>query len=179
MAIAMVAMLAFGGTYAYFTSSTAAATSDAVKTATIMLQNNAAVTLSTTADEILPGEKVSMSATITDASTRDSYVFVNVKLTGVPATATLTLSDPEGWTKYENADEGTTVYYKEITAKDTVSLESEGTFVAEDKSVNGEAGDLMGVDITVTARFASAQKGGDVADVNAAYAAVKADLAIA
>ena len=88
MAVAMVAMLAFGGTYAYFTS-TAKTESDTFTTAVVQLKNTSETALAVNSEvNIVPGAYIFGSATESaeiklDATgtTADVYVFVRVKTT--------------------------------------------------------------------------------------------------
>jgi predicted ribosomally synthesized peptide with SipW-like signal peptide len=81
MAIAMVAMLAFGGTYAYFTSETFSRTGDATtQLGKISLQAEGDVFTAEMVQNVLPSESLfesgSSNITITDSSNRESYIFV-------------------------------------------------------------------------------------------------------
>ena len=73
MAIAMVAMLAFGGTYAYF-SATANGVSAKAETGAIKLSTAVTETI-VMKQNMLPGESTSATVEYTDGSTRASYVF--------------------------------------------------------------------------------------------------------
>lgn len=77
----MVAMLAFGGTYAYFTATATAINGGSVKTATVVLKGkDVAVTTGTVAD-IVPGQEAfdeDLSVQAKHASTTDTYVFVQM-----------------------------------------------------------------------------------------------------
>ncbi len=77
MAIVMVAMLAFGGTYAYFTASTSADIKDQVKTGKIVLKDTAITLVS---GPVVPTQNILDSAITVDntASTVASYIFVTV-----------------------------------------------------------------------------------------------------
>ena len=76
MAIAMVAMLAFGGTYAYFTATAGAGLEGTVHTAEVKLTTAAdSVTFTGHAAEFLPSETLSATVTYSDASTRGTWVF--------------------------------------------------------------------------------------------------------
>lgn len=81
MAILMVAMLAFGGTYAYFTANVGTAIDASATTGRIKLTTTDTFTLTTTVDitKILPSETLvdfkDESFEVTDASNRASYIF--------------------------------------------------------------------------------------------------------
>ena len=99
MAIAMVAMLAFGGTYAYFT---ATATADAGTVTTATVQLNAASEVTLTADtKILPGETIVAADKIAATNLSDAPTWVFAKIE-VKATTIVdgTPTEYEGW-KYE------------------------------------------------------------------------------
>ena len=187
MAIAMVAMLAFGGTYAYFTATADQAAGDTVHTALIALQDNATVTLASDQKaNLLPGETVSLSATISNLSTRESYVFVKFAVDAdgdatldFTKDANLAGTDGTKWTKITESG-AVNVYYMIVAAKTDVELSATATFTATATSNNGAevTTQLMNQDITVTARFASVQVGGDVANAPAAYALIADSLTI-
>ena len=108
MAIAMVAMLAFGGTYAYFTSSASGLGGTAYAAKIKLSASGDSFTQVSTLTKVLPTEKLFAAEdtlTITDESNRASYIFVSVKVeafkkTGegtysatADSTSTLDLSD--------------------------------------------------------------------------------------
>ena len=85
MGIIMVAMLAFGGTFAYFTATTASQSMD-VTTGKVVLTSNLAgdgsVTFYSEDEAIVPGQPlVDGVVTFTNASTVDTYVAVKFTLT--------------------------------------------------------------------------------------------------
>ena len=76
MAVAMVAMLAFGGTFAYFTATTTEA-SDTATTGTVKLGANTIATLVDT--NVVSGQQLfgeSSKVQVTSASNVDTYVFI-------------------------------------------------------------------------------------------------------
>ena len=77
----MVAMIAFGGTYAYFTATAANPSITDASTALIQLTNeNTSVVNSYT--NRLPGETLAdLKIDLKDSSTRDTYVFATIKVT--------------------------------------------------------------------------------------------------
>ena len=92
MAIVMVAMLAFGGTYAYFTGAASRAATEA-KTGHINLSADGGIFTQELSQKILPGEYLLGSASeatfnIVDASNRASYVFVKVEVKAYQETDT-------------------------------------------------------------------------------------------
>ena len=173
MAIAMIAMLAFGGTYALFTANATKVTSGPVTTATIKLDGDTAASLSITGDKLLPGDTVTLAASVTNNSDEKIYAFLAYKLDDA-SNGTLALT-PSGWTKYDAA-EG--VYYKEIEAGAEVSVAGTAVYEATSKSEGATTGTGMGANVTVTVRFAAVQFR-NVASVADAYAAVTADLSLA
>ena len=78
----MVAMIAFGGTYAYFTATANGVADLTAKTAKIELTSgNVASTAKVVTNNALPGEKLmDVTATLSDASTRNTYIFAVVTL---------------------------------------------------------------------------------------------------
>ena len=80
MAVVMVAMLAFGGTYAYFTA-TAREVEGTATTGTVKLNANSIGTLVT--DKVVSGSSLlkSGSVQVTSASNVDTYVFVTFSVT--------------------------------------------------------------------------------------------------
>ena len=96
MAVLMVAMMAFGGTYAYFTAVTEAKSGTA-KTGRVQLNGNSAVQVNAM---VVPGQKViTDSVSVTSNSTVKTYVFVRFSATftkgteGTYVTGTPTLVD--------------------------------------------------------------------------------------
>ena len=88
MAIIMVAMLAFGGTYAYFTDEVTGllGSEDKAITATIQLdEDNVSFTTKTVTENVLPGETVfagtGATLKIADKSNRTSYIFISFSMT--------------------------------------------------------------------------------------------------
>ena len=137
MAIAMVAMLAFGGTYAWFTSSTITATSDATtQMGKIVLtaSGDALSSTSLTAD-VLPGEPVfaeDAAFSIKDNSNRASFIFIKIS-------ATITL-----------AAEGSEAEPLELNVEDLNANEAAGIL----KPLSGEAG-VYYIETTETASQAT------------------------
>lgn len=86
MAVVLVAMLAFGGTYAYFTASTTTKT-DTVQTGVVKLEKNTMATL-VSADVVSGQELLSAGSkvAVTNASNVDTWIFVTF-------TATFTKAD--------------------------------------------------------------------------------------
>ena len=183
MAIAMIAMLAFGGTYALFTANAAAATSSEVTTGTVKLDAGATATLAVTyatepgaddAELLLPGDTVTLTTNIANNSTVKVYVFAKINIDDT--IGLFTDYTPDGWTALEGEDK---VYWT------TLAAEGEGTrtagFTAEieydpstgNVSNGATAGTAMGQTTTITARFAAVQVKNTT--LATAYAAV-ADL---
>ena len=76
MAIAMVAMLAFGGTYAYFTASSGGSLAEPVTLG--LIAHNSEVTVAETVKDKLPTETFDITLTITDTSNRESFIFIDL-----------------------------------------------------------------------------------------------------
>ena len=94
MGIVMVAMLAFGGTFAYFTAKTSDKQSGAITTGLISLKAGDSVTMTGNTSALLPKESVTANLEYTDGSTRGTWIVIEAtadesKLGG----ATLTLKD--------------------------------------------------------------------------------------
>ncbi|MBQ3047402.1 MAG: hypothetical protein IJD48_00100 [Clostridia bacterium] len=91
MAIVMVAMLAFGGTYAYFTDAADGAFSGTTYTGRIELSTNSTFTTTETLTaNILPGETLladtATTFVVTDESNRESYIFFEYSIEVFKAT---------------------------------------------------------------------------------------------
>ena len=81
----MVAMLAFGGTFAYFTAN-AGNKSGTITTGKIKLTTTAeSVTLTGNTKALLPGEKVKSTITYADGSDRGTWVFFKIDTAALPA----------------------------------------------------------------------------------------------
>ena len=171
MAIAMVAMLAFGGTYAYFTA-TANELTGSANTGTIRLSAGETATVSK--ENILPYEAFTVSAEYTDLSNRGNYIFftitqptvegVTINVTDVEGAEQLMTTDVEPakvnnvyFIKVEDATAAAADYHTEGTqeapAKNVYDLVISAYFTAEDEwiqSKNSQAttqseSNLMGV----------------------------------
>jgi len=84
MAIVMVAMLAFGGTYAYFTATAGEARTATTNLGKIALDGTATKLTATSTTNALPGENIfseDAKLTISDKSNRASYIFIEVSAT--------------------------------------------------------------------------------------------------
>ena len=167
MAIAMVAMLAFGGTYAYFTAQTTAV-SPTTTTGRVQLGANSVATLT---QQVVPGQELlSGDVTVTSNSTVDTYVFITFSAsiekaagddvnTAVPAAVTDT-PDAEGEYKlvatpvtgWNLIADSTTVYYKKVTANTATPITVCSSIKFDGYSVSTESlkGSLMDATITVT-----------------------------
>ena len=144
MAIAMVAMLAFGGTYAYFTSATTESLSGDIHTATVNLtKDGTALTLSGHVKELLPSETVTTTATFNDGSTRGTWVLFKIddealveaaftvsamKVDGVALEET---TDGSGVFYYENSQASDDEQIGDVVKKDTISVVVEILFKAD------------------------------------------------
>ncbi len=168
----MVAMLAFGGTFAYFTAN-AGNKSGSIKTGTIKLTSEAtAITLTGNTSALLPGESVSSSVTYKDESDRGTYVFFKIDTTSLPAdqfeltevkigSETLTKSTETDYTDvyvYENSQANTGA--DKETRSDVVKsaelvVSFKVTFKAE--TPNGTDDANMGKTYTVTISSCSVQ----------------------
>lgn len=104
MAIAMVAMLAFGGTYAYFTATATTKTTGEFTTGSIKLEANDDASFTASLTNVVPGDELSTGALTleTTSSGTDSYIAIRVTITATdssdaPLVLTGTsLESPEG-----------------------------------------------------------------------------------
>ena len=121
MAIAMVAMLAFGGTYAYFTANAGTAKTASTTLGKIALDADSTVLATTSlVQNVLPSEKVfgedGTTLTIKDESNRASFIFITVSATVAKAKAeggydTATAVDLTGTDSLHVPTGATNVYY--------------------------------------------------------------------
>ena len=87
MAVVMVAMLAFGGTYAYFTATATKKTTGEFTTGSIKLEANDDATFETGLTNVVPGDKLTtgpLTLTTTSAGT-DSYIAIKVTIKATDA----------------------------------------------------------------------------------------------
>ena len=192
MGIVMVAMLAFGGTFAYFTATTTEKSATAT-TGTVKLSANTMATLNATG--IVSGSELIKDGTVqvTNASNVETWIFVTfeAKFDGAgeaKASAeeckaegdyylAVTGAEDKGWTKVEGA---TNVFGRKATADDTTldvcsSIKFYG-YSQSTEAVEG-AGSLMNKTITVTVSAKSIQalgENGAAMEMADAYALVKA-----
>ena len=173
MAVAMVAMLAFGGTFAYFTA-TATSKTGTVNTGVITLSTEGA-TFTITKTNVLPKESI---LSPTDAqgisysaagATRAQVAFftftVEIEKADTPvsgATLTMTLPTSGLFADAVNLEGGsaTTSTVAILVPASTPSITMDGLQVAFDataESVNGSTPDLMGATITLTIEAKSIQ----------------------
>ena len=194
MSIAMVAMLAFGGTYAYFTATTVRKDLE-VTTGTVMLSSGSTFASVTT---IVPTEVIANAINYTDKSDVATFIFVTFS---VEATGEKTL--PEGVTIdtllevtlakdaqqaeiFKKLAGKNGVYYVETdgpaaTAGDVINfatsvkmanVSSESVETEEDDTLTVEEGHLMGIELTITLHAESIQALGFNHDAAEAYAAL-------
>ncbi len=180
----MVAMLAFGGTFAYFTAQTTKVESGNLTTGTIMLKNSSAEFVTgmvmPTQELLQTGSKLAVDAS---GSTAAQYVFVKitiVKPEGAEATVTPTINTTD-WTDYNTVDNTVTagtVYYKAVEANaTTIDFCTSIKFDANANYVDGAAQGstnvaIEGATISVTFESKSIQQFG-FDNVKDAYAKVE------
>ena len=87
MAIAMVAMLAFGGTYAYFTATATKKTTGEFTTGSIKLEANDDASFTGSLTNVVPGDELSTGALTleTTSSGTDSYIAIRVTIEATDA----------------------------------------------------------------------------------------------
>jgi len=129
MAIAMVAMLAFGGTYAYFTDVANVGTFDTVTTGKIRLGANTKFSNTTVLQNIVPTEPIfeaPITLEIIDESNRAAYIFIEFDITasGVSAEQLTNLT-------VNGLSDGLDVAVKETGKADTTVDLVEGTVTVE------------------------------------------------
>ena len=192
----MVAMLAFGGTYAYFTA-TAGAQSKTATTGRVQLGGNS---VSELVQKVVPGKELlnGGKVTVTPNSTVKTYVFVKFSVSiakdsgeGVN-TATLTeitgeaACDAEGEYKlvpsvedaWQPVSGQSNVYYTVVEeSAGTIAIDVCKAITFDGYSVSTETlkGSLMDATITVTIDSSSIQFEGFASDVAGAYAAATID----
>ena len=188
MSIAMVAMLAFGGTYAYFTATTNAVTKD-VKTGTVMLVSGASFEAVTT---VVPTQVIANEISYTNKSDVAVYVFVTLSYqlksgskslpqgATVDQMLTVTLAKTEGTANFTKLDGEEGVYWYKTTAGatnttagDPIAFASIAIANLESESKEDAAGEWMGIEITFSLHAESIQAY-DFADEDAAYTALQA-----
>lgn len=95
MAIAMVAMLAFGGTYAYFTATATTKTTGKFTTGSIKLEANDDAKFTASLTNVVPGDELSTGALTleTTSSGTDSYIAIRVTITATDSSGTTLVLD--------------------------------------------------------------------------------------
>ena len=165
----MVAMLAFGGTYAYFTASATTATSDGLKTGYVKLSAGNNVTSVITTEAVLPGSPLltgDLEYTVSTSDTKGNYVAIKVTLTTGDETvdAGLKLSDLNPGSQWTKLSDG--IYYTETAVKttekatvtaETMTVPTSVTDVWEQANADSSKGGLMNQDITVKIEAQSIQ----------------------
>ena len=184
----MVAMLAFGGTFAYFTATTEEDTAS-LKTGVVQLTSQDIATVENT--KVVPGQDVCGEISVTDNSNVASYIFVIVSATssaGTEVTSAEDLAEGKFMLTFKDTTwelltgEGVTgkVYYKEtagVTTATKLTVASGVKYDAVSTSSEAAAGTLMNNDLTVTIRSTAIQKEGFTSAL-LAYNQVKTNLAI-
>ena len=202
MAIAMVALMAFGGTYAYFTATTEKKSVEGLSTGTVHLTASTIAASPDAAEieanKVVPGQKVAGRVTIANASDVSTYVFVKIvaKLEGVDASNQVTAEKDLAEGKYmldfaagvaganevaktlAQYEDVAGVYYFETAPGDankTLAIYESVTFKAISTSTEATAGTLMGKNLTLTFATVAIQKTG--LSLQEAYTEVSAKLA--
>ncbi|MFQ6752082.1 MAG: TasA family protein [Clostridia bacterium] len=176
MAVAMVAMLAFGGTYAYFTATaTTGVSGQTIKTGVIQLKVDDSITsvFSTNVGNLLPGDALfDDGLTLSTAgSTAESYVAIKVTISGAITGLSIELATTDG-TWVESAEDSN-IYVlaastgtgataaSAVAADDTVAVYAAGATLATTPDYDNNNGDLadgvMGATMTITVEARSIQ----------------------
>ncbi|MBO5954792.1 MAG: hypothetical protein J6Q13_02340 [Clostridia bacterium] len=162
MAIAMVAMLAFGGTYAYFTA-TASAKTATIKTGKVVLTNNSAYDFTATLDGVMPGDTIFEAKALsfsTADSTGDTYIAftVSIKIDNVEKTVEeletfgIKLDFDDVWTLTQ--DKSAYVKTTKTAANATVYLNSEAIKFEAKENNQDNSNSLVVMGKTITIAFA-------------------------
>ena len=167
----MVAMLAFGGTFAYFTSKTSTVSASKVTTGhvAVALGTKNSITKAFTADFAVPGDTVwSVDLDVDTSKTNvKTYVFATWTLTNESGVK-LTVTAPAAatWKQLKNGETDVAgVFYAEVEAA-TTSLSFTSTVVFD--TTNGN--DTMDKEVSCSVSFAQAQ----FDHMESAYAAYQA-----
>lgn len=157
MAIALVALLAFGGTYAYFTASTTIKDKNTFKTGIISVKNNTLTNITT--KNVVSGEKVADNIVFANDSNRAAYIFVKISATYTKGSATdaalpagvLNLTPKSPWAETSSSSG---IYYIKTTDADpqtgSITVCDAINFNADVHYVDGSynaAGSTTGVDL--------------------------------
>ena len=193
----MVAMLAFGGTYAYFTAQVNTLATDTVTIGKVLLAENGSATF-TVEDTIVPGDTViNGNISYTNSSTVDTYVAVVIELEIDSAPATIDQLEDLGFTFTYNTTNWATatetgrlvfVYTKGdsdfiVTSTDTTLnfTTANVTFDASEHSTDGELPEesIQGKVITMSVAAYQTQAdniGDSLTSANAVWGAMKTAL---
>ncbi len=174
MGIVMVAMLAFGGTFAYFTATTTDKSSGDITTGYISLKAGDTVTMTGNTSALLPKETITAKLEYTDSSTRGTWIVIEATAdqTKLGTGATLTLSDialtETGLTAAKYTKDGSIIFViensdkaaddKVTSAKVTASVTA--TYDATEENKDGQAASAlnnMGKTFSITFKAKSVQ----------------------
>ena len=133
----MVAMLAFGGTFAYFTAKTTDKQSGDITTGLISLKAGDTVTMEGNTNALLPKESITAKLEYTDSSTRGTWIVIEATAdkSKLGENAKLTLTDitlsETGLTaaKYKN-ESGNVIFVIENSDKAEMDLVKAAKFTA-------------------------------------------------
>lgn len=182
MAIVMVAMLAFGGTYAYFTATASGVTSGNLKTGKVILTGEEQVTI--TAGSYVPGQYIlgdgegDAAVAFTNSSDVATWTFVVVEIelaedNELPADAddlsdllVVTGQDMDGLTVYAaDTEKATRIMYAGETAANANASYTACTTIQvnpaiESDTLDGALGAYQGIEFTVRIYGRAIQKEG-------------------
>ncbi|HJD06092.1 MAG TPA: SipW-dependent-type signal peptide-containing protein [Candidatus Onthoplasma faecipullorum] len=184
MAVAMVAMLAFGGTFAYFTAVNDPESSENLTTGSVVLGTNTIANL--TSETVVTGTQIASSVSVTSNSTVDTYVIVKFSVTfdSKPAEQdVISYTLDTGWVA---GTTNTDFVVKSVSAGANTSVKvcDAITFVGSDKATtDGDGGvtyenEYMGKTIVVTVQTWAIQAQ-HITSVSGELNGANADLIIA
>ena len=191
MAVIMVAMLAFGGTYAYFTATAGEIKSDELTTARVKLGVPTITTVANTT-LLLPGQPITTAPiSIANESNVDTYVFVTVSIDVTKGNEAVVLKNKAGaeltdaqafgfgisdagtgFTKFVELDGQEGVYWSRVNADTTSANFVNSLTLSADvhsQSTTTAEGDAMTATVVITVTANSIQATG-FNDAAAAYA---------
>ena len=151
----MVAMLAFGGTYAYFTAVATPVTSGTVTMGKVQLSTTAASAFTATYANTMPGDTI-LGGGVTlskEESSEDIWVAVKIEISNEDLATALGISTAlgDGWE--ESATAGIFVKKAKLSASETIlseGVELDKVSLEDTWTQGGNTDTLMGQTVTIT-----------------------------